>query len=324
MRNNAIDILKLVLSITIIAIHTNYLEGYSEFANYFTVEGLFRVSVPTFFIINGFYYFEFLKAKSLRMYLNKVITLYVFYTFLYSYFILKLAMNNSGAEYLLYVLKDLVFGYGHLWYLSSLIMLAAVSKNLTKINPTYWHVCVVLFALLIGWLIQGSVFNIDNEILSKNRTLLYRNLIFVGFPFFFTGILLANFIAKKRDAILNKFWFVLLILIASFFLVIIEAAFNYHLAPGYHRDILLSSLPFSCVLFLTVYLLGLKHQLLFAKGFGRISTATFFIHPLFIAVLSKLGVDSGFLMFSLVSLLSLIFSLSVIWINDNIRPLPAI
>lgn len=60
MRNVSLDLLKLLMAIMVVALHANFLQEYSLLGSYLLVNGLFRVAVPIFLIINGFYFFNVL------------------------------------------------------------------------------------------------------------------------------------------------------------------------------------------------------------------------------------------------------------------------
>ena len=55
-RNKGLDYLRLVLAFMVVGIHTNFLGEISPFAAYLMGGGLFRIAVPIFFLISGFYF----------------------------------------------------------------------------------------------------------------------------------------------------------------------------------------------------------------------------------------------------------------------------
>ena len=63
-RKTSIDLLKITLAIFVLLIHCNFLIDYNKALNFLTVQGLFRIAVPLFFIINGFYFEKIIDSKS--------------------------------------------------------------------------------------------------------------------------------------------------------------------------------------------------------------------------------------------------------------------
>lgn len=57
-RNISVDILKLVLSFMVVGLHTNFLRDLSFPVGYVLKNGFFRMAVPLFFIINGYYFYN--------------------------------------------------------------------------------------------------------------------------------------------------------------------------------------------------------------------------------------------------------------------------
>ena len=53
---NSLDLLKILLSVLVVCIHTFPLQSYSRIVNAFLVNELSRIAVPLFFIISGFFY----------------------------------------------------------------------------------------------------------------------------------------------------------------------------------------------------------------------------------------------------------------------------
>lgn len=56
--NGNLDALKVVLAICVVALHCKVFGGNDTAIGYMLGNGLFRVAVPVFFIINGYYLFH--------------------------------------------------------------------------------------------------------------------------------------------------------------------------------------------------------------------------------------------------------------------------
>ena len=58
-RNVSLDILKLSMAFMVVAAHARFLSEISPLGEYLTVNGLFRIILPVFLIINGFFFPSF-------------------------------------------------------------------------------------------------------------------------------------------------------------------------------------------------------------------------------------------------------------------------
>ena len=47
----------------IVGLHAGFLKDVNEYVSFLTVEGLFRIAVPLFFIINGYFYHLYYERK---------------------------------------------------------------------------------------------------------------------------------------------------------------------------------------------------------------------------------------------------------------------
>lgn len=65
-RKISLDILKLLMSFMVVGLHAGFLGDVDLLGEYLTVNGIFRLAVPTFLVINGFYFFlSYLKINNL-------------------------------------------------------------------------------------------------------------------------------------------------------------------------------------------------------------------------------------------------------------------
>ena len=58
-RNIALDILKLSMAFMVVGLHAGFLGDFTSLGQYLTVNGLFRIAVPIFLIINGFIFIQY-------------------------------------------------------------------------------------------------------------------------------------------------------------------------------------------------------------------------------------------------------------------------
>ncbi len=74
-RNITLDYFKIFLSVLVITIHfhSKSADYYSDLATSFICNGIARIAVPCFFIINGFYLYRLKDRKSIGNYLSKIL-----------------------------------------------------------------------------------------------------------------------------------------------------------------------------------------------------------------------------------------------------------
>ena len=109
---NIIDQIKVITCILIIGSHCLPLIT-SDVANYYYGQWFFRFCVPFFFISSG-YFFTKMSDERQRLYIKRILLIYLISTVIYT----PLFIRGS----LLSIVKNIVFGYHHLWYLSALAM----------------------------------------------------------------------------------------------------------------------------------------------------------------------------------------------------------
>ncbi|WP_280565336.1 acyltransferase family protein, partial [Chromohalobacter sp. 48-RD10] len=118
-RNIPLDILKLVLAVIVVISHAQVLMGYSDLGYQLTVEGVFRIVVPIFMMVSGYFFISVIRSRSLVIWLKKVAAMYAFWMLVYIYFWWDLPSITPYE--ILKLLRVAVMGYHHLWFLSGLI-----------------------------------------------------------------------------------------------------------------------------------------------------------------------------------------------------------
>ncbi|MDF2551356.1 MAG: hypothetical protein K0R77_631 [Chryseobacterium sp.] len=263
-RNLTIDILKIVLAFFVVFLHMNFLKETYPVLSYVLVNGLFRIAVPVFLVITGFYFFHIDHSKKLKKWLFRTFLLYTIWMMIYiSYW-----KDNEQ------VLLTLIFGYHHLWYLIGTCFSGAILFLLRKQNSSLlFFLAVFLFLIGYGVQILGNLHYFEKEKDSVlNMYLLYRNFLFVCFPFLTIG-----FLINRHQTDLSKYKNSYLLLILSVFCVMSEAFFNYYSVSAESTDILFSLL-FACPLvFLYFKNVYIKTN---TKILANLSTAIYVVHPL--------------------------------------------
>lgn len=106
-RNLSIDVLKIILAFFVVFLHMNFLKETYPVLSYILVNGLFRIAVPVFLVITGFYFFHIDSVKKLKKWLFRTFLLYAIWMLIY------ISYWKDNDE----ILLTIVFGYHHLWYL---------------------------------------------------------------------------------------------------------------------------------------------------------------------------------------------------------------
>jgi hypothetical protein len=265
MRSLAIDLLKIVLAIFVVGLHNHFLRDSYPTLSYLLVNGLFRLGVPVFLIITG-YYFSFVNDFSkLKKWLFRIFILYAIWTVIY------IPLWKEGEA-----VTNIVFGYHHLWYLNGTLFAGILLFYLRNKSPKLLISLVFLF-FIFGYAIQylGNSHFFEGETNELfNSYPMYRNFLFDCFPFLTIGFLIKKY---EWDVKRNpSLWFVLLSVTA----VIAEAFVNIQILKLSKKESvdLLFSLLIACPL-LFIYFKNLKYKT-DSKILASISTAIYFIHPL--------------------------------------------
>lgn len=282
-RNLSLDTLKVVLALMVVGLHAEFLRDVSLFGCFVTMNGLFRIAVPVFFVINGFYFFTVLQGGGEMRWLKRVIILYVFWMTFYAYYWV------SYDEYTLFtfaeIAKNLVLGYYHLWYLPGIFGAASLVFLMRRCSSGKMVVIsLLLYTVGLGMQYAGNYHLLNTNALDRicNTTWLYRNFLFFAFPLFCIGYLLnkhsiIDVMSRKKLWILTGFGMLLLAC---------ECLANYIAIPEFQDFDLYGSLLIICpALFLLVQKLELHGSV---KTLAWYSSAIYFIHPLFILLLQRL------------------------------------
>lgn len=216
------DIAKLIMSIIIIAVHTNPLNSISEVSNFYLVNTLGRIPVPIFFAIAGYLLYSKLKKqpnnykKIVKSYLKRISIIYIIWSVIY--FIPYMHTNPSLLRVIKFIPRLLTKGvYSQLWYMQALIVGVFLSTYLNKKIGLKKTLIVSLILYAIGLIIVPyfslvsriiTIPNIINKIILKEGYKVGRNGLFFGMFF----ITLGGYISSNYKVANNKKYIVGLIL----------------------------------------------------------------------------------------------------------------
>ncbi|SIQ61332.1 Surface polysaccharide O-acyltransferase, integral membrane enzyme [Chryseobacterium sp. RU37D] len=300
MRNLSIDILKIVLAFFVVFLHMHLLKYSYPTLCYLTVNGLFRIAVPVFLIITGYYFYYIDNSIKLKKWAIRTFLLYTIWTIIY----IPFWRDNKVFPYL-------VFGYYHLWYLIGTFLSGLVLYFLRKKSAkTLILLSVIFFSL--GYMIQllGCLHYFKGKLdLTLNSFPYYRNFLFACFPFLTIGFL----IQKLNIRIMKKNSY--LLVMSSTLLVILEAYFNYKFISAEADIDLLFSLLIACpILFLFCKNITIKTD---SKILASLSTAIYLVHPLLMGYILRLNIPSFKTIIFIAILIGV--SLALVFVNKKVK-----
>ncbi|SOC57463.1 Surface polysaccharide O-acyltransferase, integral membrane enzyme [Chromohalobacter canadensis] len=287
-RNMSLDVLKLILAIIVVISHGQVLVGYSDLGYQLTVQGGFRIVVPIFMMVSGYFFISVIRSKSLTLWLKKVVPMYLFWMLVYAYFWLD-ASAVTPYE-ILRLLRVAVMGYYHLWFLSALIGAAILLYTLRNLPLKALLVMALgLYGMGMFFIYAGHYHLFVGTPLDVlfNEKWFYRNFLFFGFPFFCTGYLLRRWEGLRQwDRRYYMLWSM-----GGMLLLMGESYLNYLGFDGPRGfDMYVSLLVVCPGLFLWVSSMQLPGD---STSLAYYATALYFIHPLFISLFEALSYQPG-------------------------------
>ncbi len=170
-RNQLADFARVFMAFIVVAIHVNIFYEHPAL-NKITVDGFFRIAVPFFLMINGYYFHENIShVESFKKWLKRGIVL--FFVWQAIYLPLYLPIEDLSYNRLAVFLSQLIFGYHHLWYISAMVLGGII---LFALRDKPYSLALSLFLFIIGCCLQYVRPFIDN-----NPTL-YKVFLNIGFP----------------------------------------------------------------------------------------------------------------------------------------------
>ncbi len=304
MRSLSIDILKIILAAFVVCLHMHILQDSYPSVSYVLVNGLFRIGVPVFLIISGYFFFFVDDISRLKKWSVRILLLYIIWSAVYFQF------WKEDDRYLL----NILFGYYHLWYLIGTFFAGLLLFTVRKI-PVKMLAGLILVFFCLGYAIQylanSHYFSGELDAL-LNLFPTYRNFLFVCFPFLGIGFLIKKLEIDVRQKP-SVFWALI-----SVGLVIVEAFLNdkvFNLSRKESVDVLFSLLIACPVVFLYCKNITVKTD---SKSLASISTAIYLIHPLLIELVFKSNLITSFQNVIFTVLLAMA-SLILVFVNKKVK-----
>lgn len=185
--NGTIDIVKYLMAILVIGIHTEPF-GF----NFWLDKGfgiITRLCVPFFFIASSYFFFR--KEKAAKEFIGRIVLLYIVWSIIYLPFDI-----NELREVSLFQLLDIFLWSGNdhgLWFLCATIIGFLITYGLLKIMKPRYVLIVALVMLIIGTAkstYSTAFYEVFGILLPDN--LGSRNGLFYGFPYIALGMVIAK------------------------------------------------------------------------------------------------------------------------------------
>lgn len=192
MKNNTLNILKLICSIFVILIHVTFTDNINVI-----VKALSRFAVPFFLILSGYFAYN---SKNIEKNIIKILKITILSTLLFLvsdiifYYIINKPSDIFTKETLKnFILYDYLKTSPHLWYLYSLIKTYIIYYFIKKINKLN-----ILNIISIILLILGIYYYYMRSINGNIYVYEIRNTIFTSLPLFTLGSIINEYKINKK------------------------------------------------------------------------------------------------------------------------------
>lgn len=311
-RNASIDSLRLLAAIVVVIGHANVLCDTRSLVCLSTIHGSFRLAVPVFLLISGYFFFEAYKARRHWPWVRRIFRLYAVWMLIYSPFWLILPIQRGVTGD---IPENLVFGYYHLWYLAAVAGGAVLTILLARLG-LLWLTLVALTALAAGLVLQYALnygFLPDRIVHHGVMGWLHRNFLFFGFPFFALGyVMAAAKIETKTSRNLGLGLF-----IAGLGLLALEVGGNLAYAGKVHvfeiyAAVLVGAPALLIIALKTNWQTRNRHM-------AKFSEAVFLLHVLVLNILVQLVDVAPFTLGLLCLAIASVLAIGLIWLDRRVK-----
>lgn len=302
------------MAFMVVGLHARFLGEFSLLGQYLTVNGLFRIAVPIFLIINGFYFYPVLTKNKQFNWFKRIITIYIVWMVFYSYF--WFAIPDFSFIGITTLARDVMLGYFHLWYISGMIGGAIMLLILRRL-PSIILVITITLTFLCGVIIQylGNYHVFEESVLDElfNYHWFHRNMLLFSYPFFCIGYLI------NKHSLYMHFTFKSASILSGLGLLLLlaESYFNYYQQGrdgGFDNFFsLLLVCPFIFILFMKFNIPGKS------KNIALYSSAIYFIHWFYLIVFRRFTEFEPTLLTVCVILISAVTSYFIIKVNNRLK-----
>ncbi len=326
-RNNSIDIFRLVSAILVVSIHTVPLVEVNHNISYIITYIIPRIAVPFFFCVSGYYYVKKLKNSDdvkniLINTLKKLLVVYIIWSIIYfaKDFIIILKNNDSIYNFIIKCIKNFfIYGsYIQLWYFPALmysliIITIFIKRNHVKILFIISIILYIIGCLGCSWYVIGNYIPLINKLINGQQFIVIRRIFLTGLPFTVLGYFINS--TEQKFNIKNR----RNLLILSILLFIIENTLVIHL--NLQKNVVISLSLYVFLYFIMINLLTnpmnynekISNFAYYSRG---IANFTYYVHPLFIGILDNFNL-SNTIIFITTIFLTIIIGIIIVKINNK-------
>lgn len=310
--NKTLDIVKLIATILIVGSHSLPLFS-NQVLNFYYGQWFFRFCVPLFFLASG-YFFSNMDKNHKKEYIERIFIIYLISAIIY------IPLEIYNHESISHILYFLLFGYGHLWYLSALFIGLVLLYYFDNGKKKVYYLIIPL--MLIG-ILFGEYYKLLNlNVLNQIHDFLYylgtaRNSLFFAFPI----LLIGSWIRTKKEILLKKKNVLYIcLLIASAIISFIECfLLNKSLRNGIYLDMTIFNIFFPIILFILCLKIKNNIKESRAKNIRKLCDYVYIVH-LYIVYYVRFGLKVElFKGFILVLVISFIISWILFLIIKRIK-----
>ncbi|QOG88861.1 acyltransferase [Flavobacterium columnare] len=310
MRNNNLDVLKIIMAFLVIALHifpVSKVTGIEGLISYEIASGITRIAVPTFFLISGYFLRNKLNDKPyLWKYTKRILLLYVVWQFIYLPDLIR--FYNLGWFSKSDMILKLIYGYWHLWYLLATTIAVGLLYLLRNLS-TAIKTKLILFLLILGYSFQIGIQSNRLDLMFLYEIIgTTRNYLFFALPMMMIGTMYD----KWKDEIPQFKW----LFIPLWIILLIEVGMYYKYKVK-AMDFLLT-LPLLSML--TFYWINESHQSFIQKTIpATLSLGIYLCHPYAIRMINELLPEQGFYDWLLKYPIICFLTLILWWLMDQIN-----
>ncbi|AUX16931.1 acyltransferase family protein [Flavobacterium columnare] len=308
MRNNNLDVLKIIMAFLVIALHifpVSKATGIEGLISYEIASGITRIAVPTFFLISGYFLRNKLNDKP-YLWKYTILLLYVVWQFIYLPDLIR--FYNLGWFSKSDMILKLIYGYWHLWYLLATTIAVGLLYLLRNLS-TAIKTKLILFLLILGYSFQIGIQSNRLDLMFLYEIIgTTRNYLFFALPMMMIGTMYD----KWKDEIPQFKW----LFIPLWIILLIEVGMYYKYKVK-AMDFLLT-LPLLSML--TFYWINESHQSFIQKTIpATLSLGIYLCHPYAIRMVNELLPEQGFYDWLLKYPIICFLTLILWWLMDQIN-----
>lgn len=312
-----IDVCRFIATLMVVAIHIYPLSSFSEDVDYIFTRVLFRIAVPLFLMITGYYILpKALGEKNvIKNYTIKIAKLYLISMLIF----LPINIYNGYFKQfnIVLIVKDIFLNgiFYHLWYFPSLLLgLWIVYLLLKKLNIKITGLIVII--LYIIGMLGDNYFGIikDVGIFNSMYSFIFHIFDYTRNGLFYTPIFIyIGYLISIKNINIDNRKNIIFIILNLIFLMIEGALLHFNNIPR-HSSMYIFLIPLSFLIFNLIINKSDSSN----KNLRNISSWIYILHPLFIVIIHFISnkihfslLNNSLVNYILVLILTIMFILAI-------------